>query len=58
MIACRVRAVMQGRLVPSIDDVKALAEPILKHRMNLNYSARADGNSLNNIINELVKLLK
>jgi MoxR-like ATPase len=58
MIACRARAVMQGRLVPSIDDVKALAEPILKHRMNLNYSAKADGNSLNNIINELVNLLK
>ena len=58
MIACRSRAVLQGRLSPSIDDVKALAEPILKHRMNLNYSARADGNSLNKIIDELTKNLK
>ena len=58
MIACRARAVMQGRLTPSIDDVIALAEPILKHRMNLNYSARADGNSLSNIISELVRTLK
>ena len=58
MIACRARAVMQGRLAPSIDDVIALAEPILKHRMNLNYSARADGNSLSNIISELVRTLK
>ena len=49
---------MQGRLTPSIDDVIALAEPILKHRMNLNYSARADGNSLSNIISELVRTLK
>ena len=58
MIACRSRAVLQGRLSPSIDDVKALAEPILKHRMNLNYSARADGNSLNKIIDELTRNLK
>jgi len=58
MMACRARAVIQGRLSPSIDDVIALAEPILKHRMNLNYSARADGNSLNNVISELVKNLK
>ena len=58
MMACRARAVMQGRLTPSIDDVIALAEPILKHRMNLNYSARADGNSLSNIISELVRTLK
>jgi MoxR-like ATPase len=58
MIACRSRAVLQGRLAPSVDDVIALAEPILKHRMNLNYSARADGNSLTKIIDELTKLLK
>ena len=58
MIACRARAIIQGRLSPSIDDVIALAEPILKHRMNLNYSARADGNSLSNVIKELVKTLK
>ena len=58
MIACRSRAVLHGRLSPSVDDVIALAEPILKHRMNLNYSARADGNSLNKIIDELTKLIK
>ena len=49
---------MQGRLTPSIDDVIALAEPILKHRMNLNYSARADGNSLSKVLSELVRTLK
>jgi len=58
MLACRARAVMQGRLTPSIDDVIALAEPILKHRMNLNYSARADGNSLSKVLSELVRNLK
>ena len=58
MLACRARAVMQGRLTPSIDDVIALAEPILKHRMNLNYSARADGNSLSKVLSELVRTLK
>jgi MoxR-like ATPase len=58
MLACRARAVMQGRLTPSIDDVISLAEPILKHRMNLNYSARADGNSLSKVLSELVRNLK
>ena len=42
MLAVRARALLQGRLAPSLDDVIALAEPVLKHRMALNFSARAD----------------
>jgi len=42
MLAVRARAFLQGRLAPSLDDVIALAEPVLKHRMALNFSARAD----------------
>src|SRR5918994_3616403 len=40
MLACRARAVVQGRLAPSVDDVVALAPPILRHRMALNFAAR------------------
>jgi MoxR-like ATPase len=43
MLACRSRAIIQGRLAPSIDDVVALAGPILRHRMAVNFSARAEG---------------
>src|SRR5665647_123874 len=42
MLAVRARALLDGRLAPSIDDVLDLAEPILKHRMALTFSARAE----------------
>ena len=43
MQAVRARALLQGRLSPSVDDVLALARPGLQHRMALNFGARADG---------------
>ena len=53
MLAVRARAVMDGRLAPSVDDVLALADPILRHRMNLNFAARADGVTLSHVIDRL-----
>jgi MoxR-like ATPase len=43
MLACRARALLDGRYAPSVDDVVALAVPVLKHRMALSYAARDDG---------------
>ncbi|HEY0234755.1 MAG TPA: MoxR family ATPase, partial [Afipia sp.] len=40
MLAVRARALLDGRLAPSIDDVLDLAEPVLKHRMALTFAAR------------------
>ncbi len=53
MLATRARAVLDGRLSPSLDDVVALAKPILRHRMALNFAARADGVTLDAIIDRL-----
>ena len=53
MLAVRARAVIQGRLAPSIDDVLALAHPVLRHRMALNFTARAEGVTLEQIIDKL-----
>jgi MoxR-like ATPase len=53
MLAVRARAVMEGRLAPSIDDVLALAHPILRHRMALNFAARAEGVTMGQIIDKL-----
>jgi MoxR-like ATPase len=53
MLAVRARALLDGRLAPSIDDVVALAEPVLKHRMALTFSARADGESISGLITRL-----
>jgi len=54
MLACRARAVLDGRLSPSLDDVVALAQPVLRHRMALNFSARAEGVDLPGVIDGLV----
>ena len=43
MLATRARALLDGRLAPSLDDVRDLAEPVLRHRMALSFAARADG---------------
>ena len=53
MLACRARAVLEGRFAPSIDDVMALAPPILRHRMALTFSARADGVTIDQVIDKL-----
>ncbi len=53
MLATRARAVLDGRLAPSLDDVLALAEPVLRHRMALSFAARADGVRLPEIIGAL-----
>jgi MoxR-like ATPase len=53
MLAVRAKALIDGRLAPSVDDVIALAEPILKHRMALKFAARADNQDLSGIIARL-----
>ncbi len=53
MQAVRARALLQGRLSPSIDDVLTLARPVLQHRMALNFGARADGYTLPALIDKL-----
>jgi MoxR-like ATPase len=53
MLAVRARALLDGRLAPSIDDVIDLAEPVLKHRMALTFTARAEGESIEAVIARL-----
>ena len=53
MLACRARAVLDGRFTPSVDDVLALAPPVLRHRMALTFTARADGVTLDEVIDRL-----
>ena len=53
MLAARARALIDGRLSPSIDDVLDMAEPILKHRMALTFAARADGETMEGVIGRL-----
>ncbi|GLS32085.1 MoxR-like ATPase [Mesorhizobium albiziae] len=54
-LCTRARALYDGRLAPSVDDVHALAEPVLQHRMALTFAARAEGMSVRDVIAKLVK---
>ncbi|MCO5065102.1 MAG: MoxR family ATPase [Rhizobiaceae bacterium] len=56
-LCARARALYDGRLAPSVDDVRALAEPVLQHRMALTFGARAEGMSVRDVIARLVKAL-
>lgn len=53
MLTCRARALLDGRLAPSVEDVSALARPVLSHRMALSFAARAEGADLEQIIAEV-----
>lgn len=57
MLAARARALLDGRLSPSIDDLAALAGPVLRHRMAPTFTARADGVSVPALIARLVARL-
>lgn len=55
MMGVRARAVIRNRLSPDLDDVVALARPVLRHRMALNFAARAEGMTIETIIARLLK---
>ena len=55
MLLTRARAVLHGRLAPSLDDVAAMAAPVLRHRMALSFAARARGDGIEAVIARLVE---
>lgn len=55
MLAARSRALLRGRLAPSIEDVEALAEPCLGHRMAMRYDPTGEAPSLTDLINDLAR---
>ena len=54
IIGAKCHAAMMGRYSPDIDDVKAVAKPILRHRLVKNYKAEAEGYSMDRIIETLL----
>ncbi len=54
MLSVRARALLEGRLAPSVEDVAALAKPVLSHRMALSFAARARGETLSDLIEQTV----
>lgn len=54
MLAARARALLQGRLAPSLEDVAALTPAVLRHRIALSYMARADGGTVEGTISKII----
>ena len=57
MMTVRARALIEGRLAPSVDDVIALAKPVLRHRMALTFTARTENITVDQVIEDLVAQL-
>ena len=53
MLACRARALLDGRYSPSVDDVVALAPPVLRHRMAVSFAGRAEGVTVAQVIERI-----
>ena len=58
MLACRARALLDGRYAPSIDDVLALAPPVLRHRMAVSFAGRAEGVTVTQVIEQMTMPLR
>ncbi|MGI9393474.1 MAG: AAA family ATPase, partial [Boseongicola sp.] len=55
MLTVRARALLEGRLAPSVEDVAALAIPVMTHRMALTFAARARGLDVNEVIGQVTQ---
>jgi len=53
VLGAKCHAAISGKYAPDIEDVQAVAEPILRHRIVRNYRAEAEGLSIEQIIKDL-----
>jgi MoxR-like ATPase len=58
VLSAKARATMRGRAFVSIDDIKAMAKPVLRHRLHASYEAEAEGLNADSIIDRLIGLVK
>ena len=55
VLGAKARALLQGRAHASVEDIRALAHPVLRHRILINYRAEAEGVTLEGVINKLLE---
>jgi MoxR-like ATPase len=58
VLGAKARAIMHGRYHVSHDDIKAVAKPVLRHRILTNFNAEADGTTSLDIIDRLLEIIK
>ena len=58
VVAAKARAVLQGRFAATVEDVRALALPVLRHRVLPNFAAESEGITSSRIVQQLLDLLE
>jgi MoxR-like ATPase len=58
VVAAKARAVLQGRYAATVEDVRALALPVLRHRVLPNFAAESEGITSTRIVQQLLELVK
>ena len=58
VLAAKTRALLHGRAHVTFDDIKALAQPVLRHRVLINYRAEAEGVTVEKVIAQLIDHVK
>ncbi|MDP2578056.1 MAG: MoxR family ATPase [Candidatus Palauibacterales bacterium] len=56
VLAAKARAALDGRAMPNYEDIQAVAQPVLRHRVVTNFQAEADGQTAENIVASLLDL--
>src|SRR5262249_13844864 len=54
-LAARARALIDGRLAPSLDDVIVLCKPVMQHRMALGFAARAENVQMDDVLQAMMR---
>ena len=55
ILASKAKAALSAKASPSIDDVKSIIKPVLRHRIILNFNAEAEGMKVDDILDQLIK---
>ncbi len=58
VLGAKARALLHGRTHVNGDDIRALAAPVLRHRILVNYRAEAEGTSVDTVIRKLLETVK
>jgi len=58
VLGAKARALLYGRSHVRFEDIRALAHPVLRHRVLINYRAEAEGVFIENIVDRLLKSVK
>jgi MoxR-like ATPase len=58
VLGAKARALLYGRSYVNFEDIRALAHPVLRHRVLINYRAEAEGVVGENLVDRLLKSVK